>query len=370
MKIGLLKEIKAFEHRVMLTPAAVEDLIACGNQVYVESGAGNDSSFTDKEYEGAGAQIIPTSEKVFEKVELVLKIQPPMPIEYDLFNDTHISFSLLFPQNKPERIQALIKSHAIFLTAELIGPVKDAMSEIAGKVAINQAVKYLERDFGSKGLLFSGACGLPGASVCILGCGASAISAANQALLFGAKVNLIDKDYQKLVSFKANNPGRSLEIYEYNRGILDNILMETDVLIATGKNPGQKSDIIIKKEDIQLLQPGSLVIDLSINYGDCIETSRQTTHDDPIYIQDGILYYSVSNLPSAVPRTSSEALSNIAVQYIRQLSLMGFDEAVATNPEIRKSLLIYRGKIVSPVLAADSDNLEHYDILELIESNI
>jgi alanine dehydrogenase len=369
MNIGIPKEIKAFEHRILLTPEAVQSLTANGDNVYFEGGAGNESGFSDKDYESAGAQIMPTSEKVFEKVDLVLKIHPPMPIEYELIKEDHIIFSLLFPQNSSDKLKALLSSHAIFLSAELIDPIKNALSELTGKVAINQALKYLEKDFGGKGILFSGACGISGANVTILGCGPLGNAVAHQALLFGAKVNYISENYQQLLEFKSNHPFESLEVFEYDRGLLANLLLETDVLIAASQIPGQKSKLQIKKNDLKLLSPGSLIIDLSVFNGDCIETSRETKQDDPIYINDGLLFYAVQNLPSAVPRTSSQVLSNISIQYVCQLARMGFQEAMATSPDLRNSLIIYRGKIVNQILI-NNDEFEHYDILELLELNI
>ncbi len=369
MKIGLIKEMKPFEHRVMLNPSAVRKLVETGNDVFVENDAGRESGFADKEYEGAGATIVPTPEKVFGKVTLLLKIQPPMPIEYELINKDHLIFSLVFPQNNSERLSALQKSNAIFFSAELIIPIYNVRDEIAGKVAVNQAVKYLERDFGAKGILFSGACGIPGANVCILGCGPSGFAAANQALKYGAKVNLVGEDYEKLLTFKSGHPSENLNVFEYNRGLLNSLFIETDVLIASTQIPGQSSAIKVKKEDLKILTPGTLVVDLSVQQGDAIETSRQTIQDDPIYMNDGILYYAVPDLPAAVPRTSSEALSNSVISYVRQLADLGFEEAVAINPEIRGSLYLYRGKIVNKILA-DEDGFEKYDVLELFESNV
>jgi alanine dehydrogenase len=369
MNIGLLKEIKAFEHRVMLTPDAVEKLVQVGNSVFVESSAGQDSGFADKEYESVGARILPTSERVFKEVELILQVQPPMPIEYELFNDSHISISFLHAHNSRERIQALLKSNAIYFSAALIPPINNAMNEIKGKVAINQAIKYLERNFGGKGILFSGACGEVGAAVTILGSSTAGQAAARQALALDARVNLIDVTYDNLLEFKNSNPSDLLNIYEYDKRLMADILMETDVLIAAVQQPGQKSKMHVVKEELKLLEKGSLVIDLSINQGDCIENSRETKHDDPVYVQNDILFYSVSDLPSVVARTSSQVLSNVILQYIEKLSQTGFAEAIATNPEIRKSLLLYRGKIVSSLIT-DSPDTQHYDILELIESNV
>ncbi len=369
MDIGLLKEIKTSEHRVMLIPEAIEELASHGNSIYVENGAGKESGFEDKEYESAGAQILPTSEKIFQKVDLILKIQPPMPIEYELFTAKHISFSFLLPQNGPERLHSLVKSSAIYLAADMIDPINKAMGEIAGKVAITQATKYLERNFGGKGVLFSGACGIPGARVSILGCGPAGDSAAQQSLLLGARVNLIDNNYQNLLTFNSKHSSENLNIFEYDRGLLKNILLETDVLIVTDSRYDSNSKMLIKKDDLNLLVKGSLVIDLSINREDRIEASRETKPDNPTYVQDDIVYFSVPNLPSVVPKTSSIALSNIALNYIRQLAQMGFQETIVSSPELRNSLMIYHGKIVNPILAQDSD-YQPYDILELLEINI
>lgn len=369
MKIGLIKEMKPFEHRVMLNPIAIKELVGNGHEVFVESDAGKESGYTNKEYEGMGATTVPTPEKVFEKSNILLKIQPPMPIEYELLQKDHLIFSLIFPQNNLERLSALQKSNAIFFAGELIKPIYQVMDEIAGKVAVNQAVKYLERDIGAKGILFSGACGLPGANVCILGCGPSGISAAKQALDYGAKVNIVGEDYQKLLSFKSTHPSENLNVFEYDRGFLNTLLIDTDVLIASTQARGKISEIKVNKEDLKLLSAGTLVVDLSIQQGDLIETSRQTIQEDPIYMRDEVLFYVVPDLPAAVPRTSSEILSNSIIRYIKQLSDMGFEEVIAISPELRESLYLYRGKIVNQILA-EEDGFEKYDVLELIESNI
>jgi alanine dehydrogenase len=369
MNIGLLKEIRSFENRILLVPTAVQELVEQGNTVYLESGAGKNSGFEDKAYESVGAQILPSSEKVFNKAELVLKIQAPMPIEYELFSERHIAFCYLLPLSNPERLQSLLKSGAIFLSGELIPHIRDAMSEIAGRVAVIQAQKYLEKVYGGKGILFSGACGVPGARVSIIGNNASALSAAQQSLLLGASVNLICDDYTHLVSFKTNQGSESLEIFEFDRGIVQNLLMETDVLIITGINPSENRKIQINSDDLKLLEEGSLVIDLSLKNGDIIETSRETKPNEPIYVKDGLVHFTVTNLPSFVSKTASSILSNISSKYITQLTMMGFEEAIATSPELRQSLVLYRGKIVNSILA-ESNQSESYDILELLELNI
>jgi alanine dehydrogenase len=369
MNIGLLKEIKSFENRIMLVPNAVQELVEHGNTIYLESGAGNDSGYDDKSYESAGATILPSSEKVFGKSELILKIQAPMPVEYELFTEKHMCFCHLLPLNNPERLQSLLKSGATFFSGELIPPINLAMGEIAGRVAVVQAQKYLERVYGGKGVLFSGACDIPGARVSVIGNNMSALAATKQALLLGATVNLICEDYQNLISFKATQFSDSLEVFEFDRGLLQNLLMETDVLIITGQNLDEKRNIHLKNDDLKLLEPGSLVIDLSLKNGDIIDSSRETKPDEPSYIQDGLVHFSVTNLPSFVSKTSSNILSNIISKYINQLTTMGFDESIATSPELRNSLVLYHGKIVNSLLAKNTES-EHYDILELLELNI
>jgi alanine dehydrogenase len=369
MNIGLLKEVKSFENRVMLVPNAVKELVEHGNTICLESGAGKASGYNDKSYESAGATILPSSEKVFSKTELILKIQAPMPVEYDLFTEKHMCFCYLLPLNNPERLQSLLKSGATFLSGELIPPINSAMGEVAGRVAIVQAQKYLESVYGGKGILFSGACDFPGARVSVIGNNMSALAATKQALLLGASVNLICEDYQNLVSFKANQNSDSLEVFEFDRGLLQNLLMETDVLIITAQNPNEQRNIHIKNDDLKLLEPGSLIIDLSLKNGDIIDLSRETKPDEPSYLQDGVVYFSVTNLPSFVSKTSSNILSNIITKYINQLTSMGFDEAIATSPELRNSLILYHGKIVNSLLAKNTE-FEHYDILELLELNI
>ena len=369
MNIGLLKEIKSFENRILIAPDAVQELVEGGNTIYVESGAGKGSGFEDKDFESAGANILPSSEKVYSKANLVLKVQAPMSVEYDLFTDKHICFCYLLPLQNPERLQSLLKSGATFFSGELIPSIKSAMSEVAGRVAIIQAQKYLERVYGSKGILFSGACDIPGARVSIIGNGTSALAAAKQALQFGASVNLICSDYDNLLSFKAEHQSDPLEVYEFDRGIVRNLLLETDVLIITEQSLDEQKKIQLKKEDINVLEAGSLIIDLSLKNGDIIDKLRETKPNEPIYIQDGLVYFSVSNLPSFVPKTSSYILSKSMLKYLHQLTQMGFDEAIATSPELRNSLVLYHGKVVNALLAKNTD-YEHYDILELLELNI
>lgn len=375
MKIGLLKEIKSSEQRILLIPRDVQLLVDSGHEVYVENGAGSYSNFDDSAYESVGAKILPTSEKIFQLVEFILKVHPPMPVEYDLFLPEHISLSFLNLPNNSDRMNALLKKNSIFFAAEMIKnsqnirPILSAMSDIAGKLAINQGAKLLEFTSGGKGLLLSGTTGVSPAKVTIIGAGHAGSAAARYALAQGCFVNLMDSDYQKLEFFKFKVPDPRLEIFEYSRAMLREVLLETDILITSAQNAVQKAPVLVRKEDVKLLSPGSVIIDLSIDQGGCVETSRPTTSDNPTFIHEGIVYYCVPNLPSLVPYSASQALSGAVLPYVQLIAQLGCEEAIAIHPDIRHGLNLYRGKIVNTDLAK-AVNLEHYDILELLELNI
>ena len=375
MTIGLLKEINISENRVLLIPSDVSSLVQAGHQVFVESEAGEHSNFSDQLYESAGAIILPSAEKIFQKVELVLKVQVPMPVEYELYTPDHISFSFLHILNNPELLSVLSKSGAIFFASEMLSDtnshrsVLSAMSDIAGKMAVINGAKYLEKQFGGKGKFISGLNGSDSTNITILGAGTAGTAAAKMAAAIGANVTLIDVDESKFECLRSIEHQYNFSFYEYSRGVLREVLLETDILIASVWIPGKKPPILVNRDDIKLMQPGSLVIDLSADEGGCIETTRPTTIDKPVYIIDGIIHFCVTNLPSSVPYTSSRALSSAIIPYIMRIAQLGMHEAIAISPEIRSGLAVYRGKVVNKDIAA-SLKKEYYDILELLELNI
>ena len=375
MTIGILKEINTSENRVLLIPSDVSSLVEAGHQVFVENGAGVYSNFSDQQYESAGATILPSAEKIFQKVELVLKVQAPMPVEYELYTSDHISFSFLHLVNNPELLSVLAKSGAIFFSSEMLSDtnshrsVLSAMSDIAGKMAIINGAKYLEKQFGGKGKFICGLNGIDSTNITILGAGTAGIAAARFAATIGANVTIIEVDESRRVNFRSPEFQNNYNFYEYSRGVLREVLLETDILIASVWIPGKKPPILVSRDDIKLMQPGSLVIDLSADEGGCIETTRPTTIDKPIYVYDGIVHFCVTNLPSSVPYTASHALSKAIIPYIMQIAQLGMHEAIAISPEIRSGLVLYRGKIVNKDIA-ETVKKEYYDILELLELNI
>jgi alanine dehydrogenase len=244
MKIGILKEIKSSENRVILIPREVEQLIALGHEVYVENGAGLYSSFTDSDYEAVGAQILPTSEKIFSTVELIVKVQPPMPIEQELYTGDHLSVSYLFLANSQDLVSSLLKYNSVFFATELFSnshnsrPVLKSMSHLAGKIAVFEAARYLQKDHGGKGILLGNNEGARSANVTIIGAGSGGLAAAEQALALGADVNLIDSNPDKLEQIINPNPLAELITFEFSRGLLREVLLNTDVLITAVQDPG------------------------------------------------------------------------------------------------------------------------------------
>jgi alanine dehydrogenase len=374
MTLGILKEIKPSENRVLLIPNDVATIVDAGHQLFVETGAGEYSGFSDKMYESAGALILPSSEKIFQNVELILKVQPPMPVEYDLYTEDHLSFSFLHLSNNSDLMSSLLQRGSIYFAAEMVTNINShrsvlsAMSEIAGRMAVFNAAKYIEKEFGGKGILIGGAGDVEPANVTIIGAGVAGTAAARTAIAIGAHVTVMDSDERKLEVLRTHDMPQ-LSLYEFSRGLLREILLETDILIASVLVPGHKPPILVSRDDVKLMQAGSLVIDLSVDQGGCVETSRPTTFDNPTYLFEGIVHSAVTNLPSAVPFTASRALSAAALPYIMQIAQLGTHEAIALSPEIRSGLALYRGKIVNKDLAAQQKQ-EFYDILELLELNI
>lgn len=375
MIIGILNEIRVHENRVLLIPNDVKELVEEGHQVFVEKDAGIDSNYADYEYEEAGATILPSSEKIFQKANFIVKVLPPRPIDYEMFTEDHIGFCFLHLPTNPERLQKLLKCNSIFFSSELIKtgenicPILAPMSEIAGKIAIFEAAKYLEKPSDGKGISLFSVNGLPPATVTIIGAGIAGSAAASHALQNGANVNLLDIDFHKVELFGKKNESDRLHTFEYSRAILDELLGNTDVLITAIMKYGFPTPKILSQKELKILPKKSIMIDLSIDQGGCLESSRPTTHDNPVYIQDDIIHYAVANLPSAVPNTSSRALSAAALPYIKQIASMGFQEAISISSELRQGLSIYKGKVVHPQIAKVHGH-EYYPILELLELNI
>jgi alanine dehydrogenase len=375
MNIGILRGLKFQEPRVALVPADVRSLIKAGHAVYVENGAGLMSNHDDSEYESAGAEIIPTSEKIYEIANLICKIQTPLPVEFELFAQDHICISILNLADNPELLKALLNTNSTFIAAEMIGntrigyPIFDALNEINGRLALIEAGKYLQQHLGGKGILLTGTHHSPAARLTVLGSGITARTVAAGALQNRVQVIMLDDDVESLRVIQTDLQDENLSIHEFSPVILREVLMETDVLIAAKHRPGFKSPILVTQNDLQLLKPGSLVIDLTIDQGGCLETSRPTTVSKPVFTQNKVLHFCVSPLSAVVPQTSSAVYSALLLPYIKAITELGLKETLAVTPDLRNGLNIYQGKLVNADLASNF-NLESYDILELFEMNI
>jgi alanine dehydrogenase len=372
MKIGILKEIKATEQRIILVPQDAKKLIESNHHVMIETGAGEYASFRDSEYEKIGAEILPTSEKIFRNAEFIIKVQPPMPVEVDLFNENQICLSFLMATLNPDKSLALLNRKASFFASELLGknnPVLESMNEISVDMAFTQASKYLEWQFGGKGIHLGEIKGLHSPKIMVIGAGNIGKMVVKKALSRGLEVYITDINEDNLVSIRNLYDNKSLHICPFSKKKLTNYLKKIDVLITAQVQSGQKASILLTRDEIINMEKGSVIIDLAIDHGGNLETSRPTSPDDPIYKQDDLIYYCVPNMPSALPQTSSQILSRAVLPYITKISDNNIKGAINKYEEVKSGLVFHRGKIVNQMV---SENLgyEYFDINELFDLNI
>ncbi len=372
MKIGILKEIKATEQRIILVPNEAKKLIESNHNVLFETGAGEYAGFDDSEYEKIGAEILPTSEKIFGNAEFIVKVQTPMPVEVDLFREDQICLSFLMAPLSPDKSLSLLERKASFFAFELLGknnPVLESMNEISVQMAFTQASKYLEWQFGGKGIHLGEFKGLHSPKIMVIGAGNIGRMVVDKALSLGLEVYITDLEDEILGNFKDIYDGKSLHICEFSKKKIANHLRKMDVLITSQINPGQKSEVLFSREEINNLEKGSVIIDLAIDHGGNLETSRATSPDDPIYKQDELIYYCVPNMPSALPHTSSQVLSRTVLPFIKKIADSGIKEAINRYHDIKTGLVFHRGKIVNEMVA-ESLGYEYFDINELFDLNI
>lgn len=373
LKVGLLREIKAHEGRVMLTPEGVKVLVKNNIPVFVESDAGVLCNFQNLDYERAGAQILPTMEKVFAKADLILQVLPPSPIEYDIITPSHIMVSFLNLIHSPERLKALLNTKATFISAELIQddngkyPLLMGMSEIAGKISIHVAQRLLNIIEGGKGKLLAGTELTKPATVTIVGSGKVGRTAALHAQAIGAQVNLISLKEGKLDQFAKENP--QINTFLYSPQTLKHVLPETDVLIIAVYSLKNDYNISISREQINLMEKGSVVIDISVEQIKTVETSHITSHEQPSFVVDGIVHYCVPNIAAAVPVTASRILTKRILPVVKSLSLKGLKDSLVEFAGLIPALNIYKGKVTNRFYA-DHFGYEFYNIFELLELNL
>jgi len=366
MLTGVLKEIKTKENRVAMIPAGVEQMVSHGHSVLVEASAGNGSAFSDKNYVKVGAKICSSPEEIYKKSEMIMKVKEPLPVEYPLIRKEQIVFTYFHFAANAELTKAIRDSECVAVAYETIErengslPLLTPMSEIAGRMAIQEGAKYLEKTFGGKGILLSGVPGVEPATVMIIGGGVVGANAAKIAAGLGAKVFLLDVNLERLRYLSDIMPANVITMVS-NPENTRKLLRQADLVVGAVLIHGAIAPKLITREMLKLMKKGSVIVDVAIDQGGCIETSKPTTHDAPIYVVDGIIHYCVANMPGAVSFTSTKALTNATLPYALEIADKGYKKAAQQNPEIAKGINIIEGKVTHQGVAEAFD-LEYQSV--------
>ena len=373
MRIGVLKEIKTDEYRVSLTPAGARELTSRGHTVVVETGAGRGSSFPDEAYVAAGAEIVESAERVFAEATLLLKVKEPLQQEYLRLRPEHIMFTYLHLAPNPDLTRGLIESGATCLAYETVEaadghlPLLAPMSEVAGRIAPHAGAYFLERMNGGKGKLLGGVTGVPAARVVVLGAGIAGSNAALIALGMKARVTVLDISVDRLMEAERFLPG--VEALMSNQMTVEEQVTRADLVIGAVLVAGARAPRLVTEEMVKAMQPGSVMVDISIDQGGCFETSHMTTHSDPVFVKHGVVHYCVGNMPGAVPITSTLALTNVTLPYIMQLADLGVPGAARRNPGLAKGINVIEGKVTNPRVAEATGN-QYFPIESLLPIDI
>ena len=351
MVIGVPKEIKNNENRVALTPAGVTELRKYNHTVYVQVNAGESSGFEDEEYIAAGAIMLPTIEDVYSISEMIMKVKEPIAAEYDLIKQDQLLFTYFHFASSEELTQAMLAKGAICLAYETVErpdrslPLLIPMSEVAGRMAVQEGAKYLEKPLKGRGILLGGVPGVKPANVLILGGGIVGTQAAKMAAGLGAHVTIMDVSLARLRYLSDIMPPnvQTMMSNEYN---IRDMIKVCDLIVGAVLIPGAKAPHLITREMLKLMRPGTVLVDVAVDQGGCIETCRPTTHENPTFIIDGVVHYCVANMPGAVPYTSTLALTNATLPYALQLANKGWQQACRDNSDLKLGLNVVDGKIV------------------------
>lgn len=370
MRIGLPKEIKNNENRVGLTPSGIVELVKNGHTVFVQTNAGASSGFSDEDYLKAGAEILPTIEKVYDTTEMIVKVKEPIEREYELIKENQVVFTYFHFASSQTLTEAIIKSGAICIAYETVEdadhslPLLIPMSEVAGRMAVQQGAKYLEKPLKGLGILLGGVPGVPPAKVSILGGGIVGIQAAKIAAGMGADVTILDIDIKRMRYLDEIMPANVKTEMSNELNIIKHA-QKSDLIIGAVLVPGAKAPRLITRETLKEMRPGTVLVDVAVDQGGCFETTRPTTHQDPIYIIDEIIHYSVANMPGAVPHTSTLALTNVTLPYVIELANKGWKRACKNNSSLKLGVNIIKGKVVYPAVS-DAFGLKSYEIADFL----
>jgi alanine dehydrogenase len=354
MIIGVPKEIKEQEYRVALLPSGAYQLIKRGHEVLVERGAGVGAGYPDSEYEQAGAKLLDSHEEIFQRAALVVKVKEPLPSEFKLLRRDQILFTYLHLAASRPLTEALMNSGVTALAYETVEvnrrlPLLEPMSEIAGRMSILVGGYFLQKHFGGSGVLLGGVPGVLPGKVVVLGGGAAGINAARMAQGLGADVTILEVDLERM-RFLDITLHTAHTLYS-NESHLMQLLPGVDLLIGAVLVPGAKAPKLITRAMLRQMRPGSVLVDIAIDQGGCAETSRPTTHHDPVFVEEGVTHYCVANMPGAYARTATQALTNVTYRYIEMLADLGLSEGCKQQPALMSGLNIMHGKITHPVVA-------------------
>jgi alanine dehydrogenase len=370
MRIGVPRERKEQEYRVGITPAGVMQLVEAGHEVLIEAGAGEGSGFADEEYGRRGARVIRDPAEVWG-ADLVLKVKEPLPEEYRYLRPGLVLFAFLHLAADPQLTQVLLASRAVAIAYETVQlpdgelPLLTPMSEVAGKLAIQEAAHHLKRTGGGKGTLLGGVTGVAPGTVVILGGGVVGMNAARVALGMGAQVTVLEKNFQRMRFLDDVLHGR-FQVLASNPYTIEQAVAYADVLVGAVLVPGARTPRLVTEEMVKAMKPGSVIVDVSIDQGGCVEGIRPTTHRDPVYVRHGVVHYAVPNMPAAVPRTSTVALTNATIPYALQIAAKGWVRACREDPALRKGLNVVEGTLTHPGVA-EAHGLSYAPAEEILE---
>ncbi|MCI0498393.1 MAG: alanine dehydrogenase [Planctomycetales bacterium] len=360
MRIGTVREIKKHEYRVGLTPTCVKAYIKRGHEVLVQTGAGVNAGFSDEEYRRVGAVLEPSCKRIFDECDMIIKVKEPLPEEIPHFREGQILYTYLHLAASKELTQALMKKKVKAVAYETIEeadgtlPCLVPMSDIAGRLAVQQGAKYLEKPFGGRGILLSGVPGVRRGKVAILGAGVVGTNACKIAVGMGAEVCILDVNARRL-AYLDDIFGSSISTLYSNDANIELALQESDVVIGGVLLHGAKAPKLIRREHLATMKPGAVIVDVAVDQGGCAETTHPTSHDNPIYTIDGIIHYAVANMPGAVALSSTVALTSVTLQYGLKIAEQGVEEACQHSRPLQKGVNIYMGHCVYPNVARDLD---------------
>jgi len=356
MIIGVPKETKPYEYRVAIVPSGVEQLTRHGHRVLIERGAGMGSGIADEDYQAYGAELVVDAREIWERAELICKVKEPLPHEIKLIRPKQVVFTYFHFAASRELTEGVRDSGCVAIAYETIFddkgrlPLLAPMSEVAGKMSIQEGAKYLEKPMEGRGILLGGIPGVEPANVLVLGGGIVGTCAARLAAGFGARVTIMDIDLYRLRYLSEVMPPNVTTVYSTDEAIRRH-LRTADLVIGAVLIPGARCPMLIRRDYLKLMQPGSVIVDVGVDQGGCCETTRPTTHKDPTYVVDGVVHYGVANMPGAVGRTSTFGLTNATIPYLVKLANMGYDKACAADPGLAAGVNIAHGKITNKPVA-------------------